>query len=318
MICSNIPVRKIQNIAVFIQNKIAQLSLDSGCEGDCIRESECIRLGLDIQPLDKYDTQLPTQADGLSSLEIVGKVKFDCDRGKPEKLVFHWEGFVCKNLQSAILCGGAFMERNKVVQELHNKRIVVDDKFYILETPTLCPNPIPDLQFSPVNLNSIPVVPPHSYIDIHLPDSSEPNQTYLIRPSDDSAKWKPQTVQAIGNLIKFQNNSENFLSPGSSDLQIAQMTSTKKHHSLPPDINNFRNPQEGRHPTSALASDQFTVQVPTKLSRPTPDPPPDQHRLSPCVGKISLPGEIWQTMPTPCHQFFPPYIRLACHQWPLK
>ena len=272
MICSNIPVRKIQNIAVFIQNKIAQLSLDSGCEGDCIRESECIRLGLDIQPLDKYDTQLPTQADGLSSLEIVGKVKFDCDRGKPEKLVFHWEGFVCKNLQSAILCGGAFMERNKVVQELHNKRIVVDDKFYILETPTLCPNPIPDLQFSPVNLNSIPVVPPHSYIDIHLPDSSEPNQTYLIRPSDDSAKWKPQTVQAIGNLIKFQNNSENFLSPGSSDLQIAQMTSTKKHHSLPPDINNFRNPQEGRHPTSALASDQFTVQVPTKLSRPTSVP----------------------------------------------
>ena len=88
---------------MFVDNKIAQLSLDSGCEGDCIRESECIRLGLDIQPLDETDTQIPTQADGLSSLDIIGKVKFECDRGKPEKLTFAWEGFVCKNLLSPIL-----------------------------------------------------------------------------------------------------------------------------------------------------------------------------------------------------------------------
>ena len=133
--CNSIPIRKIQNIAVFVENKIAQLSLDSGCEGDCIRKDECIRLGLTIQPLDKTDTQIPTQADGQSSLDIIGKVKFKSDRGKPDKLSFTWEGYVTKNLQSAILCGGAFMERNKIVQELQNKRIVVDRKFYILETP---------------------------------------------------------------------------------------------------------------------------------------------------------------------------------------
>ena len=56
LMCNNIPVCKIQNIAVFVENKIAQLSLDSGCEGDCIREDECVRLGLPVQPLDKTDT----------------------------------------------------------------------------------------------------------------------------------------------------------------------------------------------------------------------------------------------------------------------
>ena len=30
-----------------------------------------------------------------------------------------------------------------------------------------------------------------------------------------------------------------------------------------------------------------------------------QPRLSPCAGKISTVGEIWQTMPTPCHRFSP-------------
>ena len=73
--CNSIPIRKIQNIAVFINNKVAQLSLDSGCEGDCISETECRRLQLPILPLDKSDHK-PKQADGQSNLVIVGKTRF--------------------------------------------------------------------------------------------------------------------------------------------------------------------------------------------------------------------------------------------------
>ena len=36
------------------------------------------------------------------------------------------------------------MERNKVVQELANKRIVVESKYYIMETSPLCPDPLPE------------------------------------------------------------------------------------------------------------------------------------------------------------------------------
>ena len=40
----------------FLVNEIvAQLSLDSGCEGDCIRFDECKRLGIPIYPLDATD-----------------------------------------------------------------------------------------------------------------------------------------------------------------------------------------------------------------------------------------------------------------------
>ena len=39
LMCNNIPVRKIQNVAFFVNGKVAQLALDSGCEGDCIREN---------------------------------------------------------------------------------------------------------------------------------------------------------------------------------------------------------------------------------------------------------------------------------------
>ena len=118
------------------------------------------------------------------------------------------------------------MERNKVVQELRNKRIVVDGKFYILETPALCPNPVPDLQFNAISLQSIPVISPYSYVDIQLPDFLEPNQTYLIKPSDDSTSWQPQTLQAVGNLIKFQNNSNEYIVPTdqSAHIQLAQLT----------------------------------------------------------------------------------------------
>ena len=71
--CNSIPVRKIQNIAVFVNNKVASLSLDSGCEGDCITIAECQRLGISVTPLSPSDRVLPTQADGKSPLKVLGK-----------------------------------------------------------------------------------------------------------------------------------------------------------------------------------------------------------------------------------------------------
>ena len=49
--CSHIPIRKIQNVIFLINTKVAQLSLDSGCEGDCIHDDECKRLYIRIDLL---------------------------------------------------------------------------------------------------------------------------------------------------------------------------------------------------------------------------------------------------------------------------
>ena len=76
--------------------------MDSGCEGDCMREDECVRLEIPILPLDHTDTNVPMQADGQNKLQVVGKAKFSATRGK---LTLYWEGYVCTELNCVLLCG---------------------------------------------------------------------------------------------------------------------------------------------------------------------------------------------------------------------
>ena len=163
--CNSIPIRKIQNVSFFVNNKVALLSLDSGCEGDCILESECKRLNIPILPLDSTDT-IPTQADGYSPLAIKGKAKFQCER---DKIILFFDGYVTTNMQSRILCGASFLTRNKVVQELHNNKIVVQGKYHILESSPLCPNPIPNVQISHIKQQDKCEILNKIYIDKSVP-----------------------------------------------------------------------------------------------------------------------------------------------------
>ena len=208
--CNSIPVRKIQNVAFFINGIVTQLALDSGCEGDCMRADECLRLGLSIEPLDHTDTHLPLQADGKSPLNIVGKVKCEPYRGK---IALQFEGYVTKNLQSPILCGAPFLSRNKIVQELHNRRIVIDNKNYIEETSPYCPNQWPEVTISNLSLNpsggtfvetgqSIIVNASNNIID----------DEYIISPVDDTylEAWPPQLSKSSNGKIVIQCNSNDF------------------------------------------------------------------------------------------------------------
>ena len=129
-----------------INGILATLSLDSGCEGDCIRESECLRLNIPILPLDKTDST-PTLADGQSELPIVGKAKFTCTR---DKVNLTFDGYVCKTLQAPILCGGSFLSRNKITQELHNNKIVVSGKYHFLESSQYSPPVIQSIHVSQI------------------------------------------------------------------------------------------------------------------------------------------------------------------------
>ena len=195
MRCNSIPVRKIQTVAMFINGKVAQLSLDSGCEGDCITESECQRLKIVIKPLGPSDYLLPTQADGKSPLKVIGKAKFVATRGKIE---FLFDGYVTSELQSPILCGGSFLERNLIVQELHKKRIVVASKYYIQETPSFCPNPSPTVDVSclrcnysrnnlNISMNRILFALSKDTVDIDLPTQlNGDGDDFLVSPIYDS------------------------------------------------------------------------------------------------------------------------------------
>ena len=78
----------------------------------------------------------------MAFLEIVGYAKFKAIRGK---VTLFFEGYVAKKLNAEILCGAPFMERNRLVQELHNRRIIIDGKHVFLENSPFCPNLQPEV-----------------------------------------------------------------------------------------------------------------------------------------------------------------------------
>ena len=132
------PIRRVQTISVKINDNLDQiLTIDSGAEANCIKLDMCKKLNLKVNPLDNDDVSKPTQADGQSMLEIVGQTKFCAVKGN---VTFHFSGYVARTLGADILCGGPFIESNKIVQELHKRRIVVDGKYTFQENSLFRPD----------------------------------------------------------------------------------------------------------------------------------------------------------------------------------
>ena len=178
----------------------------------------CIALGIDVVPLDKDDHKVPTQADGESPLQIVGQAKFTATRGK---VVFFFEGYVAKQLNAQILCGGPFMEHNKLVQELHNKKVIIDGKHHIMENSPFCPNLIPEV--------SVRLVEDHK--DNHFREVIEEPEVTNLDPEPDLKLIEigPQVpkdikdqLQAIhkSNKVVFDDNLQNGYNGLSGDFDV--------------------------------------------------------------------------------------------------
>ena len=142
-----LPIRKVQTLSASINGQNEILTIDSGSEGNCIKYDTCQKLSLPVYPLDQDDRSVPTQADGKSALNIVGQTEFTATRGN---VTLHFTGFVATTLSASILCGGPFIEENKIVQELHNNRIVIDGKHIFFEDSPFSPD---NLSFSNISQN---------------------------------------------------------------------------------------------------------------------------------------------------------------------
>ena len=141
-------IRKVQTLTVTINGNYEVLTIDSGSEGNCVSEETCKKLSLPILPLDHDDHSVPTQADGQSPLEIIGQTEFTAVRGNVQ---MHFTGYVAKKLSASILCGGPFIEENKLVQELHNHRIVIDGKNTFIEDSPFSPDKLSMLNVNKTN-----------------------------------------------------------------------------------------------------------------------------------------------------------------------
>ena len=134
-----IPTRPIQKFTFLCKNRQAVLAVDSGCEADCMTETEAKRLKLKILPLEQHD-RTPNQADGVTPLNVIGAAIATFYRNDIQT---HWHGYVVKHLSQPILCGLPFIETNNITQNISRKTMTIGTRV-IMEDPPLSPgSPFP-------------------------------------------------------------------------------------------------------------------------------------------------------------------------------
>ena len=98
--------------------------IDSGAETNMIRESVARQIGIPISS----SSQLALQADGHSSLEVVGETRVTLTRDKHSLLL---EALVVSNLDSDILPGVPFMVLNDIFVRPSKKQVQIGDDTFV-------------------------------------------------------------------------------------------------------------------------------------------------------------------------------------------
>ena len=163
-------------------------------------------MNIPILPLDQTDTHVPTQADGKSPLQILGKAVFYPMR---EKITLKFEGYVTKDLQSPILCGASFLERNKIVQELHNRRIIIEGKHYFEETSPFCPNPVPVVDTTSLTFNQVNFIESPEVWEVDI-GSTLQDGDYIIAPTVETPKIVPQINRSQKGKLPIYMSSNQY------------------------------------------------------------------------------------------------------------
>ena len=111
---SLVQVRQSPYMDTFHGYHTVRITIDSGAEGNMMRESTATRLSAEIKP----SSQSAHQADGSSPLAAVGEVRLTFTRDSKS---FLFEGLVVRDLDVEVLAGTPFMELNDI-SDLQNAR----------------------------------------------------------------------------------------------------------------------------------------------------------------------------------------------------
>ena len=111
-------------INAFYQHYPVKVVIDSGAETNMICESVARQIGIPISS----SSQLALQADGHSSLEVVGEIRITLTRDKHSFLL---EALVVSNLDSDILAGVPFMIQNDISVRPSKKPVQNGDDAFV-------------------------------------------------------------------------------------------------------------------------------------------------------------------------------------------
>lgn len=200
-----VQIRQSPFIDVFYSHHTVRLTIDSGATGNMIRTSVATTLGAQI----KTTAQSAHQADGLSPLHVIGETRLTFHHNGYE---LYFEGLVVDNIDTDVLAGIPFMERNDIsirparhevvlagkdiytygVQSLDNDRHVIR-RAHVLRAPVA----------------ETTTVWPGEYLEVKLPEDIAPNDdTFSIEPHepDHVCSWpSPGLISSVSGSIRIPN-----------------------------------------------------------------------------------------------------------------
>ena len=219
--CSRVTSYPSQVISVFLDKLVVHVTLDSGATVSFITMTEAARLGLKIHKA----SQLANQADGETRMHVTGEVHETFVRGA---IKFAFNALVVKKLNDAtVLAGMNFLIENKICQEPHKKRVTINDKYSVEETPATFIYSSESPASLTVNLKRISVLLPDSSFEVKLPEEYIANSKVVVDSTDQAnfnQTWLCQEVQAVNRSVKITNQTSKPIILGKNqDTSVLKM-----------------------------------------------------------------------------------------------
>ena len=203
---SRVQIRQSPYIDVYYGHIPMRLTIDSGATGNMIRASAAYQLNAKIVE----SSQSAHQADGSSPLTVVGETRLTFCRDN-NKLYF--EGLVVENLDSDILAGIPFMERNDISIRPAHRQVMIDNEcIYTYGSSNIqATNHSVRMAYIARAPSDSTTIWPGEYVDVKIPtDMDSPENVFSIEPHlskpDNSPAWpQPSLLYSVNGNLRIPN-----------------------------------------------------------------------------------------------------------------
>ena len=221
-------------INVLYQQYPVKVVIDSGAETNMIRESVARQIGIPISS----SSQLALQADGHSSLEVVGETRITLIRDKHSFLL---EALVVSNLDSDILAGVPFMVQNDISVCPSKKQVQIGDDTFVSYSTQPKTSSTHTIRSCTAHILRAPVkttIWPGEFIEVDTPSELPIDAEVAIEPrceSSYSSTWlKPSILSSVNGKVRIPNHTSSpiIFSPETSPaaVEIPSVSCVKSNH----------------------------------------------------------------------------------------
>ena len=216
-----------------------KVTCDSGAESSLISHAFALKINMPIYPT-KHTANL---ADGHTPLQAMGEVHASLSHGS---LQLKFEALVVRKLDCDILAGVPFMEQNKIVLNIPQQSIIINNKSVIsyaktnTQTASSTTNTIDSKSFL-LRSTIRHIIMPGDYLEVNTPEGIDDNTSLAIEPRSDSQleNWpQPAITDSVAGKLRIPNDTEEPIIIRKHQ-HLAQIHYTLPIDDLPP-VNNDR------------------------------------------------------------------------------